>query len=934
MSSAQRTALAVVAGLMLAASATRAQIPGQTGGVGGFGGIGGLLPGFQPGQTGASIGQITAGQPLDSATARMLGLPTAPARKFPEPDSVLAKLLQRSGYKVTRFTADTARLFPDDRRIRLEGAALAQQQSATLEADTIAYQERSCLLDAAGAPHLFDKSQVLVGTGIAYNTCTRRGIVKGALTNFSAGQATWFLRGNVTADSSASRIYAASSEITSCELPTPHYHFAAKQVKWVSKNVMVARPIVLYIRDVPILWLPFIFQDIRPGRRSGVLIPQFGFSDIIRPSRSYQRQVSNIGYYWATNDYMDLTARLDWFASRYVQFGVSGQYNVLDRFLRGSAEVSRQIQSGGGSATSFRWGHQQQFDLSTSLNFDVSYVSNSFVVLSNALDPLRNTQQVNSSVNFTKRYNWGQVTLGGTRRQSLSDNSSSSTLPSLAVSPKPLDLGRNITWSPALSVQNALEGNTVQPSLLVARPDGLVDTIPQLGSSRNTSIALQTPLRIGGFNWANAITVVDRTATQRQALTFAQPSGTGAAGTDSVTISRFFPGDFATTIDWQTGINLPVLFQRTWRIVPTVGVTNKTGQPFVVRNRNTAGAWVFQGKKFNFNLSASPTLFAFLPGVGPLQRIRHSFAPQINFSYSPATAISPEFARAVSTPGQALTLDVPATQTISIGMLNTLEGKTKPQPGDTLGTTARKIRLLSISTSALSYDFEQAKRPGFRGWTTGSISNTFLSDLVPGFDLRITHDLWRGDFRSDTATFDPFLTSLQTNFTLTGNTFRAIGSLFGLGGRQRPEERHPGERGPQGAGVGGVNDAQGQRPSSTFFSSNQVPLGRQPFAIRVSYSVTRTRPAPNVSVPASKNLNFSTGFSPTRFWSLAWSAQYNVTDSRFESNQVALERDLHEWRLSLRYVRNANSNSALFFSVFLIDLPELKFDYNQATFER
>src|SRR3712207_8511218 len=46
----------------------------------------------------------------------------------------------------------------------------------------------------------------------------------------------WFLRGNVSQDSSASRIYAASSEITSCDLPDPHYHFSARSVKWVSRS--------------------------------------------------------------------------------------------------------------------------------------------------------------------------------------------------------------------------------------------------------------------------------------------------------------------------------------------------------------------------------------------------------------------------------------------------------------------------------------------------------------------------------------------------------------------------------------------------------------------------------------------------------------------------------------------------------------------------
>ena len=44
-------------------------------------------------------------------------------------------------------------------------------------------------------------------------------------------------------------------------------------MKWISRTVLVARPVTLYVRDVPILWLPFIFQDMRPGRHSGILMP-------------------------------------------------------------------------------------------------------------------------------------------------------------------------------------------------------------------------------------------------------------------------------------------------------------------------------------------------------------------------------------------------------------------------------------------------------------------------------------------------------------------------------------------------------------------------------------------------------------------------------------------------------------------------------------
>jgi sec-independent protein translocase protein TatC len=283
-----------------------------------------------------------AGQSLDTATARRLGLPTGPSRSFAPADSVMSELLGRSGYQATRYRADSATVFMEDQRVRLEGKALTERRGSTLEADTITYRSASCLLDASGEPKLFDRGQVLVGEQIRYDTCVRRGVISEALTNFTEGGTVWFLRGDVSQDSSSNRIYAASSEITSCDLPIPHYHFSARQVKWVSRNVLVARPVVLYVRDVPILWLPFIFQDMRPGRHSGVLVPQFGFNDLVRPNRSYNRQITNIGYYWAPNDYLDLTGRLDWYSNRYVQYGIGGQYNRLNRIVNGSVAFSKQ----------------------------------------------------------------------------------------------------------------------------------------------------------------------------------------------------------------------------------------------------------------------------------------------------------------------------------------------------------------------------------------------------------------------------------------------------------------------------------------------------------------------------------------------------------------------------------------------------------------
>ena len=96
----------------------------------------------------------------------------------------------------------------------------------------------------------------------------------------------------------------------------------------------------------------------------------------------------------------------------------------------------------------------------------------------------------------------------------------------------------------------------------------------------------------------------------------------------------------------------------------------------------------------------------------------------------------------------------------------------------------------------------------------------------------------------------------------------------------------------------------------------------------------RPLPAPLVTPQDQVSLNYSLQFTPTQFWAVSWQAQYNFSQGRFESQTVSLARELHEWRASFRFVRNANGNFAFFFSVFLTDLPELRYDYQQTTFEQ
>ncbi len=874
-------------------------------------------------------------QALDSAAAKRLGLPTAPKYQFQADDSVVTDLLSRPGYQSTRFRSDSATIFAESRNLILMDKAMTKRGETTLEADSISYQEADCLIRARGDPALFDKETVLSGFGgIKYNTCIRRGIVTDALTTFKQGNTDWFLRGDLAQDSSSARLFAANGEITSCDLPTPHYHFSAKKVKWISQTVMVARPAVLYIRDVPILWLPFVFQDARPGRRSGILIPRFGLNDIVRQNPGYNRQVTNIGYYWAPNDYFDAVAKLDWFSNRYVQYGIAGQYRVLSRDMSGAVGYTRMSENTGARSTNIRWDHRQNFNITTSLNLSLNYTSSGFVQRRNAIDPLLSTQQITSSANFSKRYAWGTVSLGGNRRQSLSDNSVTTQFPSLAISPKPLDLAHNVTWSPGFSLTNNLENN-FPASPAVVRVDSLngLDTLKSLTDRRTTTLNFDTPIRFGGFTWRNSFNLNDRQTEGRQVIGQNRiPDPSTPDPTDSITVSQVTVGDFSTDLDWQTGINLPTLFNSSWKLQPSVNIVNSTSGAFFLRNRATNGDWVHQGKRFNFGVTSSPTFFGFFPGFGPIARIRHSFSPTFNYSYSPAASIPRDYAIAAAGPtGTPVFRSIPS-QLLSVGLSQNFEGKAKPKAGDTTSVdNARKFRILGIQTSSIQYDFEQAKQPGLTGWKTDNLTNAFQSDLLPGFSFSLTHDLFRGRVGTDSAKFDPFLQTVSASVAISGGTVKSLLGLFGL------SHKKDSTTAPPPPNYVASQSTYGRPPSFYGYGAEQslgVGTNRN-FSANFNYSLSRTRrEGTSLPVEPQQSLGFSTAFAPTSFWTVSWSAQYNITESKFESQTVRLERVLHEWRAGFNFVRNPNGNFAFFFSVYLSDLPDIKFDYNQTSIER
>jgi sec-independent protein translocase protein TatC len=403
-----------------------------------------------------SAGAPLHGQRIDTATARKLGLPTGPTRTFPAADAVMDSLLRLPGFRVTQYAADTLIVTGDSQTIFLRGQALLDRGGTKVEADSVRYREATCRLAATGDPKLFEQGTVMVGESMGYDTCLRRGTVHQAFTNFQQGGATWYLRGDLAVDSGSTRLYGASTDITSDDHPVPDYHFATGELKWLRKSVMVARPAVLYVHDVPILWLPFIFQDVRAGRRSGILSPRFGVNDLVRPTRGYERHFANIGYFVAVNEYVDVLAAFDWYAGRNLTAHAQTRYRWLDRFIDGSFTYSRvdELDTPRTSST-VDWQHVQSFDSRTRLNAHIKYATSGAVLQQNSVDPSLPLATLESDLNFDKRFSWGTLTMGGSRSQDLSSGQVSMVFPSVTLTPAAVNITPSISWSPGFTYTNS-----------------------------------------------------------------------------------------------------------------------------------------------------------------------------------------------------------------------------------------------------------------------------------------------------------------------------------------------------------------------------------------------------------------------------------------------------------------------------------------------
>jgi LptD protein len=902
-----------------------------------------------------TLGQAGLVAASDSLRAALPALPS---------DSLSQMLMALKGYSAIQYSGTAARYDADSARIELSGPAQLAQTSQSLSADSqVVFNQSTGDVCGYGKPILQGGSasggSPVQSRVVCYNVNQKVGVAEGANTKFTE-QASWYLHGDLITKGST-RIYGSRTDFTTCDLDPPHYHFSAKELKVIRGKVLVAQNVTLNFADVPVLWLPVMVQSLQRGRQSGLLMPQFSVNDIARTNSNYDRRISNIGFYWAINDYMDARVTGEWFSNNWTSVEGNLSYKWLRQFFDGGLTFRRYWRANGDRDLTLSTQNTWKPDERTNIGVSANYASSTSFIQQNSWDPLELTRSIDSNVGVTRRFDWGTLNLSGQRRQFLSDDRVEQTLPHAQVSIA------SITLFPAPSSHSHFYNNaTLSGSASFDRSSVSLNDMLAGASNRNSQQTLGTigtNFRVGSFSW-------NQNVNYNGSILDAKPAIPDTTNSDSIAEAALARAG-QQSVQWSTAINY------TQRLIGTSTFTPQLQLQGHLEQVDSVGTnYISAPTRLNFSAALHTDLYGFLPGFGPFSRLRHRISPSITYQYSPAPTATPLQTQVFGT------TNVSETNQIGVQISQTIEAKFKSSKkgtgADSLGaeqdTTsadtlaadtstgprrlpqARKITLLSLNTSAVTYDFAAAKR-GDHGFSTTQITNSITSDLLRGLNLSITHDLFRTvpeqtkvverppvsfsvthdllRSRPDTEVvtvpehrvFAPQLTNLQASFSVNSDSW--LFRKLGLGSKSKARGRGANAQDTTaqatqqpGYGTASQMGLLGPARPGVIAQAPQHNVGT--WNATINYSLVRPRVG-----TSNQQLNAVVSFQPTPNWSVSWRTGYSLTQHAFSDHILSLNRDLHEWEASFDFIKAQNGNFAFQFRVQLKDLPDLHLDYNQ-----
>lgn len=734
-----------------------------------------------------------------------------------------------------------------------------------------------------GKPEFKQGDETFVADTIRYNFKSKKGIIKNVTTEYDGA----YLIGGRTKLHENKHVHMTHGKFTTCDLPDPHFYFNLTKAIVIPDDKIISGPANLVVEDVPTpIGIPFGFFPNKKGGSSGIIIPEFGDEE----NRGFF--LRNGGYYWAINDYVDLTVLGDiyfkgsWGAGMIMNYKMRYKFNgslnfKYNRNVFGYKGLSNYSAS---NQYVFRWIFRQDTKANPNSTFSAD------VNMSSTDYDKYNSYSVNNYMTSTKQ----------------SSVSYSYVFP-------------NSPFSTSMALKHSQNSNT-----------GSIDlTLPELAFNMSRIYPFKRKKAVGKSRFYEKISVAyTMNATNKirtnDADFFNIPYDSITNGiVHKIPINASFKLFKYTTLTPSFNYNERWYFKR---------FTKQWDDS--INNISTDYASTFSRVwDYNTSLTWSTTLYGmFNFKKGKVKALRHVFTPSVGFSYVPDFGKEKynyygSYSRLVynNTTGQydsvanmysmfeGLPYGTPSkggSGTINFNLGNNLEMKLRNLKDTTKDNT--KIKLLESFSISTNYNiFADSLR-----WAPISISGRTRIKII---DI------------SFNTTLDPYAIA-QNEY---GNYQRINKALVKDNGHLLRMTT-----GYITAGLSLNSKARDKKVEEAQQSMYEIIYGypesyidfNVPWNVNISYTFRYTKPYDEAKI--TQTLNVSGDLNLTNKWKISVSTGYDFEAKKMSPTTIDIYRDLHCWEMSLHVVPFGQHKSYAFqINVKASMLQDLKLNRRRSWFD-
>lgn len=733
---------------------------------------------------------------------------------------------------------------------------------------------------------------------LIYNFKSKRAIIYGLKTQ----QGEMLTYGEKTKRVNDSTVYIRKIRFTTSEKENPDYYITTNKAKIVPGKKIIVGTSNLVLADIPTpLFLPFAYFPLTEKSMSGFLIPAFD-------TGSSQRGIGfqNGGYYFAINDYVDLTVLGDAYSNGSWGVRFSSNYNKRYRFngtfsfnfenningIRGFDDYSK------ANNFNIRWSHNQDQKASPNSRFTASVNLGSSRFFRESLNQFNIAQTQNNTFNSSINYNKNFVgtpfnmAVTASHQQNTNTQSITMTLPSLTL---------NMNRIYPFAGKNGVKKNPIQ----------------KLGFNYNMQGQYLINTKDDEF-FTSKMFETARSGMQHRTST-----------NTNIKAFRYFT------------LSPSANYEETWQFDYIKKQYNQNTNSIVTDTLRGFKSY----REYNLGVSLSTNIYGdFSFKKGRLKAIRHTIRPTISYTYRPD--FRDNYLQQVQQSANPLDVidytlfdngiyGAPSgglSNAIGISLNNVLEAKVAPKDPDS-DEEDEKIMILNNLNFNTSYNIAADSLR----WSNVSFSagtRLFKDKLAVNFNGSLDpYQVNENGARINK--FNPNLlrlsnANLTANYSISSKDFEKDSSKetennSGNGANNPPDT--------MGAVIDPTNRFGGQPNTNNDgneTTETELYNAKIPWTLNLVYSATYRNNGLAPGEIGVHTLGFSGNIELSPKWKVGYSSGYDVKNGAFSFSRFNFTRDLDSWQFNFNWVPfGSNSSYTFFIGVKSSTLADLKWDKNK-----